>query len=196
MLITDETAPVVDADLRRIMNGESAMSSSRTIFRRRRPTAIDDSLEFFEGLTRKERERAAQLLTPVDVGSGRVLGRRGEVGREFIVVMAGQVAVSVDGEALAVLEAGHHFGAIPLLDPTGNCRRLASFETLTPATLAVANRAEFGMLMRDIPALRDRVHSLAAGRQAYFDEQHAETVEPSIAVSEVPAFPVDMVAAV
>ena len=167
------------------------MSTSRSFFRRRtHPTLLDPSLQFCEGLTEREVQRATQLFSFVDVGSGRSLGRRGEVGREFTVILAGRVAVSVEAEAVAVLEAGHHFGAIPLLRPLEIMRRPASFDTLTPTSLAVANRAEFNTLLREIPSLRERIVPLAAMRQDYFAGLRPADAVPARA--EASTFPVDL----
>lgn len=133
------------------------------------PSFLDAELEFFSGLSPAALKRLSELLTIVDVPAGRSLGREGTSVREFIVVLRGSVAVSLRGHPLSVLDDGHHFGALPLLDPVRSPLRRASFHALTDTTIAVANRREFAAIRRDVPQVDRRVCELAERRQAYFD---------------------------
>lgn len=158
---------------------------------RHRSRHIDPELEFFSGLSVRQLRRIEELLTIVDVPSGRSLGLQGQIGREFIVVLAGKVSVSVHGTPLAVLHDGHHFGALPLLDPLGSPRRRASFHPLVLTSVGVASRQEFNAMRRDVPVIDDRIRRLADKRQAYFDGVEAGRQEAEVNAA-VDRFPVDV----
>jgi len=151
------------------------------------PSSLDTELELFVGLSRREVQRCSQLLTPVDVGAGRALGREGERAREFTVVLAGSVVVSVGGSLVAVLEPGHWFGAVPLLGLGGSHVRRASFHTLMPGVIAVSTPMEFATLLDDVPTVGERVRALASRREAV-----SRTNSTVKAPSSRPAFPLGL----
>lgn len=158
---------------------------------RRVPRYIDSKLEFFSELSPRQLRRVGELLTIIDVPAGRSLGAQGQIVREFIVVLVGKVAVSVHGAPLAVLYDGHHFGALPLLDPLGSPRRRASFHPLVPTRVAVASRQEFNSIRREIPVIDDRIRRLADRRQAYFDGVEAGRQTADVDAAMV-RYPVDV----
>lgn len=125
------------------------------------------SHDLFVGLDRRTLRKVERLFFVVDVDAGDSLGRQGDVVPEFVVVLDGRVGVSVDGGPLAVLDAGSHFGALPLLDDGPMPYRRASFNVLGPGTVAVANRSQFHELMTSFPLVADRVRAISDVRRAY-----------------------------
>ena len=124
-------------------------------------THISRDLALFAGLTRSELRRASALFTLVHPPVGTGLGREGDIGREFVVVLAGHVVASARGVPVAVLGPGDHFGAVPLLSLAGSRVRRTSFQMLEAGAVAVATRAEFVALCNDVPGLDRRVRAAA-----------------------------------
>lgn len=142
-------------------------------FRRRRPAidpvnGIDGRLEIFEGMAPSEHAELGTLLTTVRVPAGRVLGREGQVSRYFIVVVEGQVAITLGGGPVAILDAGGFVGELPLLDRSSQTRH-ASWHALVDSTVAMANRQEFATMLSRFPLVADRVHAMAGRRRAYLE---------------------------
>lgn len=123
----------------------------------------------FDGLSRPQRAAAASLLTVVDVAPGTMLGRQGRVAREFLLLLAGAVAVVVDGSPIALVRGGGHFGEVALLDRAVDSRRRAGFHALSDARVAVANRREFASLLRLSPVVAGRIGRGAVRRREYLD---------------------------
>lgn len=135
--------------------------------RSRRLPALDGSLELFVDLTRRERDRLAKHFAIVDVEAGDSLARQGEPATEFVVVLSGRIGVSLDGLALAVLDQGAHFGALPLLDGGPGRFSRASFYVLEPSRIAIAHRHEFFKIMDAFPLVGRRIVQLAEIHRAY-----------------------------
>ena len=128
---------------------------------------IDGSLELFVGLDRQQLDRLARHFSIVDVNDGASLARQGDPAREFVVVLSGQIGVSLDGLALAVFDRGAQFGALPLLDGAPGRFSRASFDVLEPATIAIADRNHFFDILKNFPAVGQRIVQIAELRRAY-----------------------------
>lgn len=144
--------------LRRFSLRRQAASTSHPSFARH---------DLFAGLDRRSIRRIERSFFVMDVDAGDSLGRQGDVAPEFVVVLSGRVGVSVDGAPLAVLDAGSHFGALPLLDDGPTPYRRASFSVLGPGTVAVASGAQFHDLLATHPVVDGRVRAIADVRRAY-----------------------------
>ena len=141
------------------------------------PADIHASLELFEGLSRRQLKRLRRELTVTPISAGTVIGRQGDVGREFVVVLEGRVVVIHDDVPLAVLETGCHFGELPMLRSAHAPYQRASFHALGPAWIAVANRREFRTILDLFPLVADRVVELAEARLVFIDQLDAERDE-------------------
>ncbi len=75
-----------------------------------------DRLFLFRDLPFQARLRVGRILSDVFVSPGQIVVRQGEVGDTLYAVIQGQLAVEVDGNEVAVLEAGEHFGEMALID--------------------------------------------------------------------------------
>lgn len=127
---------------------------------------VYESIDIFDGLSGRERRKLQQLFSVVEMGPGALVGSQGAACREFAVIVSGSVAVSVDGQPLAVLDEGCHFGELGLLDRSDR-RRRASVVTLEPTRLGVANRREFATLLDCFPLVAERVVAMAQQRSSY-----------------------------
>lgn len=76
-------------------------------------------------------ERLASGMTPMTAAAGQVLMREGEPGETFVIVAAGNVEVSVEGQSIQRLGAGSGFGEIALLRRSP---RTATVTALTDVT--------------------------------------------------------------
>lgn len=159
--------------------------------RSRRTSVFDGTLELFAGLDRRELDRLAKHFVIVDVTEDDALARQGEPATEFVVVLSGRIGVSLDGLALAVLDRGAHFGALPLLDGGAGRFSRASFYVLEPSRVAVAHRHEFFRIMDAFPLVGGRIVQLAEIRRAYL-RGHADATALA-ADRVVDPFPVHLV---
>lgn len=127
------------------------------------------SAKVFERCSKKQRRAIDELATPAAVSAGDVLTRQGDIGREFGVLLGGTATVSIDGEDVATLRAGDHFGEIALLDPgDGNSRRNATITADVDLWASMMSIQEFDALISRYPdiaeQLRDEVGERAGAR--------------------------------
>ncbi|HVM27678.1 MAG TPA: cyclic nucleotide-binding domain-containing protein [Mycobacteriales bacterium] len=111
-------------------------------------------IPLFEGASRKQLDRIAQLCTEVRLGAGTVLCREGEAGSEFFVLESGTVRVSARGQQLAVLGPGSFFGELALLDAGP---RTATVTAEEECTVLVLSRQEFAAVLEDEPQVAVRM---------------------------------------
>lgn len=123
-------------------------------------------IPLFEGLSKKQLSQVSSLMTPLDLKAGKVLARQGEVGREFLILLEGQVEVARDGKIIAVRGPGDFIGEIALLD---NRPRTATVTARTDVVVEVLNRGEFASLLAEAPELSAQVMATMARRLAALD---------------------------
>ena len=70
----------------------------------------------FAGLSKSQLREISSLATRLDLPAGRNLTTQGATGKEFIIVLEGDVEVIVDGAVVATPTAGECYGEIALLD--------------------------------------------------------------------------------
>jgi CRP-like cAMP-binding protein len=117
-------------------------------------------LSLFRNSTPRELAAIDALGTPVQVSPGRVLCRERTVGREFLVIVDGAVALTQRGRVIGRLGPGSGVGALSLVD---HGPHLASATTLLPTDLLVFNRAEFATLLDVAPGVvRELLGRMAA----------------------------------
>ena len=125
-------------------------------------------IPLFEGLSKKQLSQVSSLMTPLDFKAGKVLARQGEVGREFLILLEGQVEVARDGKIIAVRGPGDFIGEIALLD---NRPRTATVTARTDVVVEVLNRGEFASLLAEAPELSAQVMATMARRLAALDRE-------------------------
>jgi CRP-like cAMP-binding protein len=125
-------------------------------------------IPLFEGLSNQQLSQVSRLMTPLDLKAGKVLARQGEVGREFLILLEGQVEVARDGKIIAVRGPGDFIGEIALLD---NRPRTATVTARTDVVVEVLNRGEFASLLAEAPELSAQVMATMARRLAALDRE-------------------------
>jgi CRP-like cAMP-binding protein len=125
-------------------------------------------IPLFEGLSKKQLSQVSSLMTPLDLKAGKVLARQGEIGREFLILLEGQVEVTRDGKIIAVRGPGDFIGEIALLD---NRPRTATVTARTDVVVEVLNRGEFASLLAEAPELSAQVMATMARRLAALDRE-------------------------
>jgi CRP/FNR family transcriptional regulator, cyclic AMP receptor protein len=122
----------------------------------------------FDGVSKKHLAQISNLMTPVDLAAGDVLARQGEIGREFVILLEGEVDVARDGKVIAVRGPGDYIGEIALLD---NQPRTATVTAKTDVAAEVLNRAEFASLLAAAPELSSRLMATLARRVAELEDE-------------------------
>jgi CRP-like cAMP-binding protein len=122
----------------------------------------------FEGLSKKELRLVSRLATPLEEPAGTVLVREGTRGREFIVVLAGEIEVRKGDRVVATLGPGSYVGEIALLD---HRPRTATVVATTPVSIEVIGQQEFAGLLSKVPEICPKLIPMMAARLADLDEQ-------------------------
>ncbi len=117
----------------------------------------------FAELSRKELTELAKRTEDLEFDAGKVLCTQGEVGREFFVVIEGEVEITRDGARLATSHGGDFFGEIALLEHT---RRTATVTARTPLRCFVLTSQAFRSAVDHIPSVERKVLRALAQRVA------------------------------
>jgi CRP/FNR family transcriptional regulator, cyclic AMP receptor protein len=136
-----------------------------------RQGSIDQQLAavpLFEGLSKKQLSQISSLMTPLNIAAGRVLAHQGEIGREFMILLQGEIEVARDGKVIAVRGTGDYVGEIALLDERA---RTATLTARTDIVVEVLNRAEFSSLLAEAPELSSQIGATMARRLAELDSE-------------------------
>jgi CRP/FNR family transcriptional regulator, cyclic AMP receptor protein len=108
----------------------------------------------FADLSRKELVQLARLSDDVEVPAGRVLCEEGDRGREFFVLVEGEVEVARKGRRMAALGPGDFVGEISLLEQTP---RTATVTAKTPLRFFVLTPQEFQQVLDENPSVERKV---------------------------------------
>ncbi len=101
----------------------------------------------------------ARHTTEVEAPADTVLVAEGETADTFFVLLSGEASVRRKGSAarsrrVATLGAGSYFGELALLDPAP---RSATVSATTPVTLAAISARVFRTLLREVPAMNEKL---------------------------------------
>ena len=135
-------------------------------------TPVDDYLgemPLFEGLPTKKLRVVSQLSTSIELPAGTALAQEGTTGREFFMLLDGEVEVIRADRLVATRGPGSHLGEIALLERRP---RTATLVAKTPLLIAVASRGEFTSLLQLVPEISERLH-------ASMHQRLAELVTPT-----------------
>ncbi len=132
------------------------------------PSWIDAS-PLFRPFNGDARRTVEQLATEIAVPAGEVLVREGTRAKTFGVIVSGGATVSVNGEPMAALSPGDHFGEIGLLDISVGegdyvARHTATVIASEASVVALMSRPEFHQLCGDHPAIGEALHEVARDR--------------------------------
>lgn len=109
------------------------------------------TIPLFRGMTDQSIETISHLAVPASFDAGAVLVRQGEPGDSFIVLIAGQASVEMDGRFIRSLDAGDFLGEIALID---GGPRTATVSATSAVEVLTVDRAGFGRLMAEFPVVR------------------------------------------
>jgi CRP/FNR family transcriptional regulator, cyclic AMP receptor protein len=126
-------------------------------------TAELRSVDLFQECSARELRQIARLTTGIEVPAARVLCVEGAIGAEFFVILRGSAWVERRGKRIAFLKPGQAFGEVALLSRNGRCRRTATVVAAEPMSVLVFSRAEFNVLVRDVPAVARRLLERVSG---------------------------------
>jgi CRP/FNR family transcriptional regulator, cyclic AMP receptor protein len=113
----------------------------------------------FSGLSKKELTQLARMSEDLEVEAGYVLCREGQTGREFFVIVEGEVEVTRKGKPVKRQGGDEFFGEIALLE---DIPRTATVKAKTPLRLFVLTSRDFRRLVKASPSVeRKLMQSLA-----------------------------------
>ena len=116
----------------------------------------------FKNLTRSELVELAKVTEDLEFDEGKVLAREGEIGREFFVIVDGDVLVTKAGEEINRLGPGDFFGEIALVWESP--RRTATVITASHVRFFVLTRQAFRGLIDHHPDIEEKVLDLLEAR--------------------------------
>jgi CRP-like cAMP-binding protein len=116
----------------------------------------------FKNLTRNELVELAKVTEDLEFDEGKVLAREGEIGREFFVIVDGDVLVTKEGEEINRLGPGDFFGEIALVWESP--RRTATVITAGHVRFFVLTRQAFRGLIDHHPDIEEKVLDLLEER--------------------------------
>jgi len=123
----------------------------------------------FEGLSKKELAELARATEDLKVEPGTVLCREGSLGREFFVIVDGEVEVTKDGKRLATRGSGEFFGEIALITTT---KRTATVTAATPVRCFILTRGDFRRVLDESPAVQRKVMEALGERLLSYVDPH------------------------
>jgi CRP/FNR family transcriptional regulator, cyclic AMP receptor protein len=126
------------------------------------------SVPLFARCSRKELEEVAHIADEIDLPTGKDFIRQGERGREFFVVLDGEVEVTRDGQQLQRRGAGDFFGEIALVSKVP---RTATVTATTPVRALVITDRDFRGLMEHSPQIQAKVLEALGERVAGLDAE-------------------------
>lgn len=124
------------------------------------------SHDLFRGLDESQLASLGKHLEVRECAIGESLGRQNERATRFVIVLEAQIGVTIDGVPITVLDDGSHFGAVPLLDGGAALHR-ASFDSLSPGLIALADPRQFRTLLDEYPTLAIGVYAMTRERREY-----------------------------
>jgi CRP-like cAMP-binding protein len=108
----------------------------------------------FAGLSGKELEELAHTSEDLEVPAGTVLARQGETGREFFVVLEGEVDVTRDGQSVNPQGGVDFFGELALV---ADMPRTATLTARTPLRFFVLTAQSFRSMLARSPQVELKV---------------------------------------
>lgn len=117
------------------------------------------TVPLFSACSKSDLRIIARHTTDVEAPPDTVLVAEGEPGDTFFVLLSGQATVRRKGSGprsrrVATLAPGNYFGELALLDPAP---RNATVAATTPVRLAAINARVFRTLLREVPAMNDKL---------------------------------------
>jgi CRP/FNR family transcriptional regulator, cyclic AMP receptor protein len=121
------------------------------------------SVPLFSGCSKSELRQLASSTDEVDLRTGYVLVREGRPGREFFVLIDGNVEVASEGKKLADLRGGDWFGEIALLTKVP---RTATVTATSDVRALVLTDRSFRRVVETMPSIALKVLASVGDRLA------------------------------
>ncbi|HEX3898213.1 MAG TPA: cyclic nucleotide-binding domain-containing protein [Mycobacteriales bacterium] len=136
---------------------------------RDRETPLDllSRIPLFRGCTKDELRHIDRAATQADYSAGQLMCREGDVGRELIMIVAGEATIDRGGVEIAKVGAGAFIGEMSLLD--GGPRSATVTSTSAVKALVLPTR-EFWQVIDEVPAIAHRLLATLAERLRAADE--------------------------
>jgi CRP-like cAMP-binding protein len=121
------------------------------------------NVPLFSNCSKRELGLVAAISDEISPAAGTTLTVEGKPGREFCIVVDGEVEVSQKGRRLRLLSAGDFFGEIALVL---DAPRSATVKAVGPVRLLVVDRNAFRRLLGESPSIQGKVLEALASRLA------------------------------
>jgi CRP-like cAMP-binding protein len=108
----------------------------------------------FSQCSKKDLQTIARNLEVMDVPEGARIVSQGDAGKAFYVLLDGSAIVSRNGQRVGELLPGDYFGELAILDPAP---RNADVVAQTPVTVARLLVTPFRQMLREVPAMNERL---------------------------------------
>jgi CRP/FNR family cyclic AMP-dependent transcriptional regulator len=108
----------------------------------------------FSACSKRDLGIVARHTEVLAVGRGAALTEEGTTGDAFFVILDGTATVLRRGRRISTLGPGSWFGELAVLDPAP---RDASIVADTPMTVGVIGARAFRAMVRDVPALTEKL---------------------------------------
>jgi CRP-like cAMP-binding protein len=118
-------------------------------------------IPLFGECSRAELEAVARASDELRLPEGKVLMRQGDVGRELVVLVEGDVNVERDGRQIAVRSGGDFLGELALVTRRP---RTATVTAATDVRVLVLEGRHFDHLLREVPTMAAKVLKAVAER--------------------------------
>jgi CRP/FNR family transcriptional regulator, cyclic AMP receptor protein len=115
----------------------------------------------FSGCSKRDLQIVARHVEVVDVAAGTTITEEGGPGDAFFFILDGEAVVRRRGRKVATLGPGRFFGELALLDPAP---RDATVAAATPLRLGVLPARVFRAIIRDVPAMNEKLLRALARR--------------------------------
>jgi CRP-like cAMP-binding protein len=135
------------------------------MLRLRKDTKVEliSRVPLFSGCSKVDLSRVASIADELDLPVGKTLIREGERGREFFVLVDGEVEVRRGGDRVATLRNGDFFGEMALVSSKP---RNATVVARTPLRVLVVTERDFRRLLSDYPQIQRKIMEALAERVA------------------------------
>lgn len=107
-------------------------------------------IPLFRHLTYKEQMAVLAIAQSRSWEAGKTIVEEGQPGDQLFILVRGRVAIETEGQTLAELRPGAHFGEMGLIE---HAPRFATVRALEPTSCVVLGRTELLALMRKEPVL-------------------------------------------
>lgn len=112
------------------------------------------AVPLFSACSKRDLQIVARHSEVVELPAGTAVVEEGGTGDAFFFVLAGEAVVRRRGRRVATLGPGHFFGELALLDPAP---RDATVLAATPLTVGVLGARVFRAIVRDVPAMSEKL---------------------------------------